>query len=91
MINESCMCILMQQHIVLLVRQTLGGSVRCPQDVKSVCPPSRNEPHEFFDMEDMEDTEVCRDDSMEDMEGKWRTTMASPARTEAETNGPRVS
>jgi hypothetical protein len=56
-----------------------------------VCPPSRNEPHEFFDMEDMEDTEVRRDDSMEDMEGKQRMMMASPARTEAETNGPRVS
>jgi hypothetical protein len=55
-----------------------------PRDVKSVCPPSRNEPHEFFNMGDMEDTEVCRDDSMEDIEGKWRMTMASPARTEAE-------
>jgi hypothetical protein len=55
-----------------------------------VCPPSRNEPHEFFNMGDMEDTEVSRDDSMEDMEGKQRTMMASPARTEVETNGPRV-
>jgi hypothetical protein len=60
------------------------------QDVESVCPPSRNEPHEFFNMGDMEDTEVSRDDSMEDMEGKQRTMMASPARTEVETNGPQV-
>jgi hypothetical protein len=56
-----------------------------------VCPPSRNEPHEFFNMGDMEGTEVCREDSMEDIEGKWRTTMARPERTEAETNRPRVS
>jgi hypothetical protein len=66
------------------------GLWRVPRDVKSVCPPSRNEPREFFNMGDMEDTEVCRDDSTEDMEGKRKTTMASPARTEAETNGPRV-
>jgi hypothetical protein len=56
-----------------------------------VCPPSRNEPREFFNMGDMEGTEVRREGSMEDIEGKWRTTMARPARTEAETNGPRVS
>jgi hypothetical protein len=62
-----------------------------PQDVESVCTPSRNKPREFFDMEDMEDTEVHGDDSTEDMEGKQRTTMASPARTEAETNRPQVS
>jgi hypothetical protein len=53
-----------------------------------VCPPSRNEPCEFFNMGDMEDTEVHRDDSMEDIEGKQRMTMASPARTEAEKNRP---
>jgi hypothetical protein len=59
-----------------------------PRDVESVCPPSRNKPHEFFNMGDMEDAEVRRDDSMEDIEGKQRTTMASPARTEVPTNRP---
>jgi hypothetical protein len=59
-----------------------------PRDVESVCPPSRNKPRKFFNMGDMEDAEVRRDDSMEDIEGKQRTTMASPARTEAPTNRP---
>jgi hypothetical protein len=38
-------------------------------------------------MEDVEDIEVCRDDSAEDMEGEQRMIMGSTTRVEVETNG----
>jgi hypothetical protein len=45
-----------------------------------VCPPSGNEPHKSLDMEDMEDTEVHRDDSREDMEGEVEDDNGKPSK-----------